>query len=878
MSRPTGSSTDDSILATALVTVTAFNGTVHSFRALLDNASQECFVFKRVVQFLGLKPKPTSMIVSGVGQSQAPKPLGQVTFDIGSQYDTTFTMCINAIVLPIITYNLPSKSLHVGQSLIENLELADPSYGPGCIDILLSASSFAALTLPSIRKEAATIALQTKLGWVLYGEATASSHPHHQRACFHITAEDTISTALQNFWKIEETPPTVVHSPEDAECELIYAQTHSRDSHGRYCVNLPFKNNQPPMLGPSRDRAVSRFLQIERKLSANDQLRTDYAKCINEYLQLGHMRPVTTTEAQHKITHPNGSVTYTSYYLPHHAVIKSDSTTTKLRVVFDASCKMLNGPSLNETLLIGPVVQDTLFNLLLRWRTHRIVLKADIEKMYRQVLVTDAHQSYQRIIWRDNPQNPLQEYQLQTVTFGTAAAPYLAIKTIHQIADDEEMRYPIGAAAIRRDFYVDDLLSGADSVNEAVEKQRQVVNILQCGGFPIRKWSSNSSQVTDCIEDTAKELCGSSDSTLKTLGILWSPQQDALSIKVATNPPEVLTKRQLLSEIAKLFDPLGWIAPSIISMKILLQKLWLAGLSWDDALPNAIQSDWNEFRNQLPSIEHIRINRWLNTSSQSSVEIHGFSDASEKAYAAAIYVRVQTAPTKWSTHLIAAKTRVSPVKQVSLPRLELCAAVLLAKLLSTINTSLKAEKIYAWTDSEIVLAWLQGHPNRWTTFVGNRVSDIHSTVDAAIWRHIPTKDNPTDCASRGIWPHQLVDHPLWWNGPTWLNSDDSNWPKKQQKEISPATIECKKTRVFLTVNVNDSIEQIINNCCTFSKATRVTAYVRRWLTRKNMHGAPLSVAELTLAKTQLLQHTQYAAFSNEHASLIKNQPISPKSK
>lgn len=213
------------------------------------------------------------MTVSGVGQSQAPKPLGQVGFIFGSHHDHTFEMYVNAIVLPIITYNLPNKSVFLHQSLISNLELADPTYGvPGNIDMLLSASIFAALTLPSIKKEASTIALHTKLGWVLYGEATIESKKS-QRQCFHATSEDMISATLQDFWKVEEVADSPMHSNDDIKCENIFNQTHSRTIDDRYCVQLPFKDEQPPILRISRNRAVNRFLQVKRKLAANEKLR-----------------------------------------------------------------------------------------------------------------------------------------------------------------------------------------------------------------------------------------------------------------------------------------------------------------------------------------------------------------------------------------------------------------------------------------------------------------------------------------------------------------------------------------------------------------------------------------------------------------------------
>lgn len=877
MSRPIVPNSSETILATALVNVIAFNGTSHSFRVLLDNASQENFVSKRVVQFLGTKPKPTSVVVSGIGKSQAPKPQGQIRFSFGSRYDEHFSMEINAIVLPMITYTLPTKMLIVDQNLVSGLELADPTYGqPGGIDILLSASVFAALTIPCLRKESsiATIALQTKLGWVLYGDASSDTAQQH-RTCFHVTAEDRISSVLQEFWRMEEIPNPKRLTPDDAKCEEIFAQTHTRNSDGRYSVRLPFKQ-LTPLLGSSRDRAISRFMQMERKLATNSELRAEYSKCINEYLQLGHMSLVSTTENQHQIVLPNGTTTYSSYYLPHHAVVKVDSTTTKVRVVFDASSKSANGISLNETMFIGPTLQDNLFDLLLRWRSHRIVIKADIEKMYRQILVTEPHQSYQRIIWRNNPNDELQEYQLRTVTFGTAAAPYLAIKTLTQLAEDESTDLPIGAAALRNDFYVDDLLSGADSIGEAIERQHQVIKILQRGGFQIRKWSSNNNKLTDQLDETARDLCNS-DSTLKALGILWCPSEDMLSIKVSSLSVDVSTKRSLLSEVSKLFDPLGWIAPSIIVMKIALQQLWLAGLSWDEPLPLAIQQNWNAFRHQLPSIEQIKIPRWTQLSTNRPSQLHGFCDASEKAFAAVVYIRVKTSETEWTTHLLTSKTRVAPVQQVSLPRLELCGAVLLSNLLKVVQSTLNISSIHAWSDSEIVLAWLQGHPSRWKTYVANRISEIHTNLEASAWKHVSSKDNPADCASRGISPDQLIAHNLWWNGPDWLARDDSTWPKKNKIEIPSTNLECRKTKQsFITIPINDSITQILNDCGTLLKAIRVTAFIRRW--RSKPSSVDLTIAELDRAHDILLKHTQYTHFADEFDKLANKLPIHKTSK
>ncbi|XP_015123483.1 uncharacterized protein LOC107045664 [Diachasma alloeum] len=254
---------------------------------------------------------------------------------------------------------------------------------------------------------------------------------------------------------------------------------------------------------------------------------------MEEYISLGHMTLCDEIED--------------GYYLLHHAVI---SETTKVRVAFDASAKTSTGISLNDTLLVGPTIQNTIFEQVLRFRTHRYVITADIEKMYCQILIHPDDRQFQRVLWPYH--GKLKTFQLNTVTFGTAAAPFLAIRTIQQLARDEAQNFPRASKLLLRDFYVDDFISGADSLDELITIRDDMIALLSRGGFVIRQWSSNHRSALDTIDRRFFDLdCLIKDDPVqKTLGIIWDAQGDLLQYTLTQVDPNVVaTKRKLLSEL-----------------------------------------------------------------------------------------------------------------------------------------------------------------------------------------------------------------------------------------------------------------------------------------------------------------------------------------
>ncbi|XP_055643367.1 uncharacterized protein LOC129779737 [Toxorhynchites rutilus septentrionalis] len=522
------------------------------------------------------------------------------------------------------------------------------------------------------------------------------------------------------------------------------------------------------------------------------------------------------------------------YFLPHHAILRPESSTTKLRTVFDASCKSLSGVSLNDVLLAGPTIQNTLIALVMRFRMHAYVISADIEKMYRQIWVHYTDQPLQRIYWQDDKESPLKMFQLQTVTYGTNSAPFLATRVLQQLAEDEAENYPLAAPVVRTSFYMDDLLFDRNNIDTLKSTCKQIVAMLHSAGFTLRKFSSNSQNVLEIFPEQLREtrtlLDLDADQTVKTLGLLWEPSTDVLSYKIPTwSSGSRYTKRIIVSQMSSLFDPLGLLSPVIVLAKMIVQTLWKQDYPWDYCLPPTVQQMWLDYQQHIAFLKDLRIPRFISSlNSFDNIELHGFSDASERAYGACIYMRSIAENGSCMVHLIAAKSRIAPLEVKSIARLELCAALLLSHLSQMVIESIgQHNNIILWTDSTIVLHWLAATPSTWQTFVANRVAEIQRLTSCAIWRHVPSAENPADLISRGVQAYGIVENTLWWNGPILLSNTNQRWPENIMLSY-PQTdkiLEAREIALHLTVsNCN-----LIEHYSAFSKLLRITSLCRRFV-------------------------------------------------
>ncbi|XP_052737821.1 uncharacterized protein LOC128198126 [Bicyclus anynana] len=865
------------LLATATVKIMDDNGHYTIVRALVDTGSQASFVSERAIQLLKLKRTKVNGTITGIGSTHTNvKQSTQV--NVLSTHDEGFKINIKTYIIPthLIT-RLPTKTITNNTwPHIQGLVLADPSFTqPGRVDMLLGVDVCAQIMKSEIIKgpPGTPCAQNTSLGWILFG-TVHDKIQEDEIISMHLNLD--LDDMLKNMWE-QERNETRLPTPEERKCEEIYNTTTTRTEEGRYIVKLPTKTEKLKCVeGNTRDIALKRLYQLEKRLEKDEKLKKEYIEIMEEYKTLNHMEEV-----------PKEEMKVPAVYLPHHAVIKYEKETSKVRPVFNASQKGSNKVSLNDELLVGPQLQDDMRSLILRWRMKRVCFVADIQKMYRQILVTKEDSNLQRILWRSNQDEPVKDYRLGRVTFGTASAPYLAVRTLHQVATDEGYEHTDAAQVIKQDFYMDDLMSGKDNLQEAIKIAKDIDSILRRGGFIIQKWCSNNAEFLKQFElsqrSTKVNLEIHIDGSIRALGLNWNIGTDKFQYNL--NLPALtdrITKRTILSDIQRLFDPLGWLAPSILPAKLLIQKLWLQGMAWDENVTEEIAQEWMDLRNSFLNLPGIEIDRWLQTSESlmKNVSVHGFCDASNRAYGAVAYMRVITVEGKVTITIIAAKSRVASTKAKSLPRLELNGAVLLAGLLKQIKEAMKipTSQIYAWTDSTIVLSWLFGDPARWNIYVRNRVVEILEDIGNHNWYHVQSQDNPADLASRGMPLTSLKENKLWWNGPEWLHNKEIEYSRP--KNIS-TNLERKEV-----IEVNSKIENgkaslisKIENCDDLTELLKVITYSKRFLKGKKLQDKDtvITTSELNDALKTCIKLTQQQSFKEDIHNIKTKGEVQAKS-
>lgn len=863
---------DDGLLATAIVPVQSDKNSA-LLHALVDGGSTGNLITVNACKLLNLRFTPLSMPMTGVGDTPVGRVVGRTSVTIRSTYDENYSLRVRVIVVLSI-----GETKGVGRVATRNwkhlrgLPLANPKYYDSHkFDMLLGTTAHADFIMETIIRgeRHQPIATQSRLGWLISGKTNISGNCI--ATCRATTFEryddgDDLSNQLKRFWEIEEVSTKKMLTPEEEMAENVFVKSIRRAENGKFVVDLPFKREPTEHLGESFAMAMRRYKSLQRRFEKDPQLKQKYDEVLEEYLTLNHMRLVTN-----KPTH--------QCFLPHHAVVKESSTTTKVRTVFDASAKTSSGASLNDCLCVGPVIQPELFDLIIGWRKFQYALSSDIEKMYRMMYVNPEHVQWQTILWHRPGTDGISHYELLTITFGTGSAPFQATRGVYEIGQRLKKTQPELAEIIQSSFYVDDFMRSFPTINEACYVSKSITEELSKYGFNVRKWKSNDPDALKSIDEVDCEQSIDFDSTFKTLGIAWHASTDTFIFKpFELKGIEKWTKRRILSVIAKLFDPLGWLAPCIVRAKLLMQDIWRLpnNINWDDQVPPHIENQWQQILNDLIATNPIKIPRWLRISTvKESIELHVFCDASMLSYACCVYVRVTKENGTSECNLLAAKTKVAPVRTITIPRLELCGALLAAKLARRCSSAFNDASIIAWCDSKIVLAWLATHPSKWNTFVQNRTKEIHDNINAICWRYIPTKKNPADIASRGSKISEVEQSSLWWHGPSFLTTPSEKAPNENYTlpiESAPEKRKQAKTYHVILPKENSVLEKFEN----FIRLLYFTCFAFRWMHKRKgqqVLKGPITAEEMEKAETHWIRLTQLHYFGHEIGKLKANRPV-----
>ena len=905
----------DALLTTAEVLIVGPNGEEMKARALIDSGAGISLVTSKVTELLNLPLEATELRLT-VAQGTVTKPLKHMTrLTLSPLHNKGLKMTCVPAVTDTVTAILPSRPISSSVTDLQHLiglQLADTTFNiPGSISIILGADMAPSIISPydlsRKGKNSEPLAISTVFGWTLTGPVpgftrSADSVPAYcliprVQADPTPPQEPTLDTLLHAILQEEEGPKEEeVVTQEDAAEQHFKATTKYLKDEQRYEVSLPKRDNIAE-LGKSRPQAKARFLHTTRAAQRKGILQ-QFQEGIASYLQLGHAEEVP----------PEDQPPTNAFWLPMHSVIKMSSSSTKLRVVFDGSAATTTGVSLNQALHVGPTIQATLSDTLLKFRTYPIALNADISKMYREVKLKAADKDLHRFVWNEDPAGPLRDYRMTRVTFGVSASPFLAIRTMHQTAADHGEDYPEATQHITNSFYVDDFLGGANNVEEAIQLFHDLRTVLKKGGFDLRKWRSSSSNVLSQIPADLHEVNPLKTSTAthvsthsKALGLRWDSTSDVMSPAISASNLTSPTRRGLVSAVFKTYDVLGWMAPTLLQMKLLIQGLWKTTKGWDDTVPEKDVKAYLDWEKELPILAEMTLPRTYTDVNPTSISLHGFCDASKAAYGAVVYYRATYDYRAPTMSLVTSKTKLvkqearntkkkddsstkedsepSENKLNTIPKLELCAALLLAKILHKVGSVLNitASHWHAWSDSSTVLAWLDGNKRNHPVYVANRVKKTLDLTRPSHWLHVPTEFNPADCASRGVSPTTLFNLTLWWQGPPWLQEDPFPIPHQPPRKPLPDA----GLPILVVVPYRSMANDILDLPQTYPHLVAITAWCLRFCDRiKQGRPSPdsrtkyLTGLERRDAEKWLLKEAQRRCFPEDLKRLSKKEQLS----
>ena len=554
-------------------------------------------------------------------------------------------------------------------------------------------------------------------------------------------------------------------------------------------------------------------------------------------------------------------------YIPTHAVFRFDKSTTRTRIVMNCSSITQSGKSLNSLLPAGPCLLQDFPQILMRFRAKKYAFATDISKMFLQILMDFEDRDYQRFIFIDK-QGRERHGRMKCLVFGSVSSPFQSIYCILQLAQLFEREFPLAKMHLDLNLYVDDIIGSCDTIEEAQVATEQLRKLLLKANFHTHKWSANDTDVLKHIPVAVQ----STEQVTKVLGQVWNIADDTFKFSFTSLTTEEIesptdTKRTFLRKVAKMFDPLGFISPFVLCIKLLFQNLWLEEKDWDDNLGQECQAQWNRLKSQIPKISELSIPRKLFREGQvTNRTLVVFCDASESAYAACVYLVTEYTQGLNSSELVFSKARVAPVRfggkkmtpELSIVRLELLGMEVGANILTYVRNGLAPFygklNVACFTDSQINLYRLQTGSGSFKTWVGNRLKKIENLTSSSEWRHVKSQQNSADIASRGTAQVQeLISSSLWWKGPDFLSRPQAEWPQPLKVKVKTDDPEAKfpnldaelfVTQAMLTLQ-SEIFEKLVKRFSSWKKLQKLFLCILRMShpKHKKFRKQPRSVEE-----------------------------------
>ena len=868
-----------SVLPTATIMLKGVSKKMVKARGLLDPCAEKTFVCNSLLDKVKYKVKGTIKLkLHGYCSSIPEKTYDTVTLFIPYRNNLISLDAIVVDRLPDYNKRFAMKTT-LSELRRERVKLADKEFNlpleeQSPIELLVGVDNVYNILHPGFKRIGKLVLLPSIFGYVLTGSYKETS-PRDEVNVVSIlklatTPVDdyldnpsiiantkTSPSDMESLWTMDHLGicDTEINN-QDKEVLKNFENTVSYSATDKqYIVSLPWKTNHP-VLPSNFGLALNRLKALCSKFEKDNEFKDHYVNVLKEQENKGFIERVDDKYCTH------------SHYLAHHGV-KRDSRTTPIRIVFDCSAKKDKmSPSLNDCLWTGPTLTSDLLKVLLEFRLNKYACASDIEKAFLMVQLREEDRNYTRFLWLENPEDPdskLIIYRFRVVLFGARSSPFLLNATIrkHLSLSDNETQ------GIKRGLYVDNLVHTEQTEDGLIQFFHEASKIFAEAHLFLKEWISNSPQLQTLV--THMGVAGEVGNTNKILGMGWDLREDVMHLMGKLSSPTNITKREILRCISQLFDPLGYVLPVTIRSRIFLQDIWRTHVEWDDILPAEFVDLWEDLYSDLRDCFDIRFPRQLHFEAE-DLSLHLFSDASNKAYGCVAYV---VSPN--SSSIVSAKARVAPLKNLTVPRLELTAALLsarLAKFVIDTYSQLHFRQIYLWIDSRVTLSWI--HSNKpLQVYVRNRVDEIHSLVPSAEFRYVGTKENPSDMLSRGVTTKVMKSSSLWWEGPQWLR-DKNLWPLRVE-DMSNMSEDSEFEEVRITVaQVKDDFDGLMNwdRFSSFRKFVLTMAWVLRFganarkpASLRKLQG--ISIVEMENATSHVLRLLQREVFAEEYESLVK---------